>query len=113
MTIENHADQTERLVGVSTPMAERADIHNTINDDGVMRMRPIDDIDVPAKGQAELAPGGLHIMLIGLEERLAEDSLFPLTLHFENAGDVEIEVLVQGAGAAAPIADTRAHNHGQ
>ncbi len=114
MTIANGADQMERLLGVSTPMAGRADIHNTINDSGIMRMRPVDNVEVPAQGQAELVPGGMHIMLVGLGDRLSEDTLFPLTLHFESAGDVEIEVLVRGAGAAAPGAtDAPAHPHGQ
>ena len=104
MTIENHGDQMQRLIGVSTPMADRGDIHNTTNDNGVIRMRPVDTIEVPVADQVELAPGGFHIMLIGLEEKLTEGTRFPLTLHFETAGDVEIEVAVQGAGSATPAA---------
>lgn len=110
MTIDNHGDQMERLLGFSTPIAGRGGIHNTTNDNGVMRMRPVDAIDVPSQGQAKLAPGGFHIMLVGLEERLAEGTRFPLTLHFENAGDIEVEVAVQGAGSATPD-EVAAHGH--
>lgn len=127
MTIENIGDHADRLIGASSPIAESADIHNTVNDNGVMRMRHVDTIEVPVAGSAELAPGGYHIMLIGLTEPLKKGSRVPVTLQFENAGMVEIEVAIESAGAAAPAtanapavhdghgaapAATGGHNHG-
>lgn len=109
MTIENIGDTADRLIGASSPIAEHTDIHNTVNDDGVMRMRPVDAIEVPIAGSAELAPGGYHIMLIGLTEPLKKGSRIPVTLEFENAGTVDVEVTVESAGAAAP-ATAAAHD---
>ena len=115
MTIENIGDRADRLVGASSPIAERADIHNTINDNGVMRMRPVETIDLPVSGGAELAPGGYHIMLIGLTEPLKQGTRIPVTLQFEHAGSIDIEVTVEAAGAATPTtaaAPEAGHDHG-
>jgi hypothetical protein len=66
----------------------------------VMRMRQIDGIDLPAGKTVELKPGGMHLMLIGLTKPLREHDSFPLTLVFEHARGVEVEVEVGKAGAA-------------
>jgi periplasmic copper chaperone A len=58
-------------------------------------MREVDAIDVPAGGKVKLEPGGLHIMLVGLKAPLAAGSSFPLTLKFEKAGELKVEVKVE------------------
>ncbi|MBP2232607.1 copper(I)-binding protein [Azospirillum agricola] len=69
---------------------------------GVMKMRPVDVIEVTPGSPTALQPGGLHIMLLGLKQPLVKGKAFPLTLTFEKAGPVTVQVDVQGAGAAAP-----------
>jgi copper(I)-binding protein len=64
-----------------------------------MKMRPLPAVDIKAGGQAELKPGGMHIMLVGLAAPLKEGQTFPLTLTFEKAGKVEVTVTVEKAGA--------------
>jgi len=77
-----------------------------------MRMRPVDGIDVPAEGKAVLEPGGFHIMLINLKAPLFEETVIPLTLEFEKAGKVEIEAVVEAAGAGGPSTGSGTMNHG-
>jgi copper(I)-binding protein len=65
-------------------------------------MREVEAIDIAAQATVELKPGGLHVMLIGLKQPLHESNRFPLTLTFERAGSVELEVQVGKAGAMGP-----------
>jgi copper(I)-binding protein len=71
-----------------------------------MRMRPVPAIDLPAGQAVQLAPGGLHLMLIGLTQALNQGGRVPVTLVFERAGEVEVQLAVEGAGARGP-----AHRH--
>jgi copper(I)-binding protein len=71
-------------------------------DNGVAKMRPVDGILVPANGATELKPGGYHVMLMGLKEPLMEYGTFQLTLTFEKAGSVDVEVQVESVGATEP-----------
>lgn len=106
LTVTNSGSQPDRLVAASTPVATMAELHTHIHDNGVMRMRPVDAIDVPAGGTVALKPGGLHVMLMGLTRPLAQGSTFDVTLTFEKAGKVTVPVAVQSAGAAAPMGHT-------
>jgi copper(I)-binding protein len=63
--------------------------------DGVMRMRAVEAVEVPAHGQVALEPGGLHVMLIGLKAPLEEGGSFPLKLVFANAGEVEVVATIE------------------
>lgn len=104
MTINNDGGEPDRLVAASTPQAIRTELHTHRMEDGVMRMRPVEGgIEVPAGGSVTLAPGGLQVMLLGLKAPLAEGATVPLTLTFEKAGTVTIEVAVTKAGASAPM----------
>ena len=86
----------DRLVAVSTPVGT-ASIHSTSMDGGVMRMRPLDFLDVPAGGTVRLEPGGTHVMLTGLREPLTAGSSLPLTLRFERSGERRLSLEVRGA----------------
>jgi copper(I)-binding protein len=99
LTIVNRGTTDDRLVSASTPVAEKAEPHSTTSDNGVMKMRPVDGIDVKAGGKAELKPGGLHLMLMGLKAPLKAGQSFPLTLTFEKAGAIDATVAVEKAGA--------------
>jgi copper(I)-binding protein len=101
MTITTNANVADRLIGAQSPDAERAQIHGHMMDGDVMRMRPVDGVTIPAEGEAVLEPGSFHIMLIGLKAPLFEETVIPLTLEFEKAGIVEIEAVIEAAGARA------------
>ena len=95
MTLEIAGEAPDRLVGSSSPVAERAELHTHIMDGGVARMRPVDAVEVAPGAPTVLAPGGLHIMLIGLRQKLAPGDSVPLTLVFEQAGAITIEAPVR------------------
>jgi hypothetical protein len=99
----------DRLLEASTDVAGRVELHETIMDDGVMRMRPVGGIAIGAGLPTRLAPGGLHIMLIDLKRPLREGETFPLTLRFERAGRATVTVTVQRAGAAGPAGGHAGH----
>ena len=102
MKIINQSAQPLRLIGVSSPVAAAVEIHNMSMDGGVMRMRPIvGGLVVPAGGQVQLRPGGLHLMLIGLKKPLVEEDFVPLTLSFDGGVKVNIELYVESMGAGA------------
>jgi copper(I)-binding protein len=99
MQLRNTGAQADRLVSASTPMARVVELHTMLRDGDVMRMRPVQEIPVPAGGTVALAPGGFHIMMIGLTGPMAQGSRVPLTLRFERAGEVQVELAVEAAGA--------------
>jgi len=102
-TITNKGAEADRLTGAESPVARRVELHRSGMEGGVMRMTRIKAIEVPAGGKVALAPGGYHLMLLGLKRPLATGSKVPLTLVFEKAGPVAVEVAVEplgGKGAA-------------
>jgi copper(I)-binding protein len=100
----------DKLIGVESKVAKRTELHNHINDNGVMKMRQVAAIEVPAGGMAMLKPGGYHVMLMKLHQGLKEGDRFTLTLLFEKAGAVEVQVEVKAVGAMGSGA---MHRHGQ
>jgi copper(I)-binding protein len=100
LTLTNHGTVDDRLVAVSTPAANKAELHTTLVDQGVMKMRPIDAVPVKAGGMAEFKPEGKHIMLLGLKHPLVPGDTIPLTLTFEKAGTVDTMVKVMKKGHA-------------
>jgi copper(I)-binding protein len=102
LTIRNSGDRPERLIGVAAPAAGHTEVHGMAHEDGVMKMRPAGPLEIPAGGEVELAPGGLHIMLMHLNAPLEEGGTLPLTLIFESAGEVTVEAPIAGIGADAP-----------
>lgn len=99
----------DRLTNVSTPAAQKAEIHEMSMDNGVMKMRPVEAVDLPPGQKVTLKPGGYHIMLTGLAKPLAEGQSFPMTFDFAKAGKREVPVSVQKVGAMGPGGET-GHN---
>lgn len=91
-----------RLTGISTPVAKKAELHQMKMEGSVMKMRPVAGIDLPAGETVTLKPGGVHIMLIGLNQRLQPGQSIPLTLHFAKGGDEQVTVPVEAVGAMGP-----------
>ena len=100
MMIHNHSTVPDRLVAVSTDLARKAELHVTKMDDGVMRMRPVEAIEVPAKGMTALQSGGPHVMLFGVQKGLKAGDSLDLTLRFERAGDMTVAVEIVPPGGA-------------
>lgn len=95
--VVNESGKADKLIAVSTPAARKAMLHTTMHEDGVMKMRMLMALDVPAGGSAELKQGSDHVMLFGLAEPLKEGGTISLTLTFEAAGEMTIEVPVKKA----------------
>ncbi len=109
LTIESPT--ADRLTGVSTPVAKQAELHRMTLADGIMTMRPLAAIDLPAGQPVTLKPGALHIMLVGLSAPLRAGQTFPLMLRLENGGTREITVAVEKPGAMRPEGHTGAGMH--
>jgi copper(I)-binding protein len=91
--------QQDRLTGASTPVAETAELHESMGDMGMMKMRPLPGLTLTTNKPVKLAPGGYHIMLLGLKAPLKQGDTFPLTLRFEHAEPVTVTVAVEPIGA--------------
>ncbi len=100
--IRNHGGKSDRLVSAKTDVSRMASLHAHIMKDNIMRMVRVDGLEVPAGGRATLRPGGHHVMLMGLAQPLMRGHSFPLSLTFEKAGTVTVEVVIMGPGARGP-----------
>jgi copper(I)-binding protein len=109
LTLKN-GGPADRLVAASAPVAERVELHSMAMEGGVMRMRALSVIEVPAQGTVELKPGGLHLMLVGLKQPLREGERYELTLKFEKTGIVRVPVTIAPLGATHP-SDTHHKGH--
>ncbi|NLB58910.1 MAG: copper chaperone PCu(A)C [Gammaproteobacteria bacterium] len=102
LQIGNPGDEADRLVSVETDAAERVEIHEMDEVDGVMRMREVEGgLEIPAGGQVALQPGGYHLMLMGAREGLDAGRQVDAVLVFERAGRVEVAFDVRPPGAGA------------
>ena len=87
------------MVAASTPLAEKVQFHQESEDNGVMRMRELPRVDIGPDAAFTFEPGGTHIMMVGLKQQLKEGQTFMLTLQFEKAGKIELQVPIAKAGA--------------
>lgn len=93
----------DRLLGATTPVAEKVEIHATLDSNGVMQMRQQPDVVLAPGKPAVLAPGGMHLMLVNLRMPLVAGATVPLALRFERAGEVRIDVpVLKEAPASTP-----------
>lgn len=99
VTITNRGAVPDRLVGVSTPAAQNASIHNSVVQGGISRMRGVAQLPVAARSSVVMKPGGLHVMLTGLRAPLRPGARVPLTLRFARAGAVQVSLPVLPPGA--------------
>ncbi|MCQ8242355.1 copper chaperone PCu(A)C [Rhizosaccharibacter radicis] len=98
----HNAGPADRLEGVSTPVAARAGLHEMSMSNGMMEMRALPSLSIPAGATVVLSPDDRHIMLEGLNRRLRRGDNFPLKLRFQHAGVLELQVPVAGPGAEGP-----------
>jgi copper(I)-binding protein len=102
LTLKNGGNVDDKLVAASTPAADKTELHSMRMEGDVMKMRPVHEIPVKAHGSAELKPGGLHVMLMGLKAPWKEGDKIAVTLKFEKAGEVNLEVPVLAVSAGQP-----------
>lgn len=93
--VENGGGESDRIVSARTNIAETVEIHTHEMDGGMMKMRRVESVEVPAGGEARFKPHGLHLMLFGLKEPLAGGTSYTLTVVFEKAGEVDVSVDVK------------------
>lgn len=93
--VHNQGKTEDRLLGAQTPRATKTEIHTMLQLGEVMKMQKLDSVGIPAGGEATFAPGGTHLMLFGLQKPLVAGERFPLTLQFEKAGKVDVEVVIE------------------
>ena len=101
LTITNKGTEADRLIGGSAAPAGRFEVHTTVTENGVARMRQVTGLEIKPGETVELAPGGMHVMFMGLKQPLRQGQSVKGTLVFEKAGTVAIEFTVQGIGAPA------------
>jgi copper(I)-binding protein len=101
MRLSNPSRQIHALVGAESSVADVVELHGHFMEDGMMKMRRVRRIELPPGEDVALEPGGLHLMLIGLERPLAPEQEVDLTLVFEDGSRVRLTAPVRGAGAGA------------
>jgi periplasmic copper chaperone A len=94
MTLMNHGAVPDKLLSISTPAADMAMLHESVEEGGVSKMKDMSALEIPAGGSIEMKPGGLHIMLMGLGAPLKKGNSLKLTLTFEHAGNVDVDAKV-------------------
>lgn len=104
MVIRNNGDKDVRVVKADNAASRVTELHTHLNEGGVMKMRPVPAIDIKAKGEAELKPGGLHIMLIDLKAPMKEGDVVPITLGFDDGSSKKVDArVVRPIAATAPM----------
>lgn len=95
MLIKNAGKTDRKLVKADSPVAKNVELHNHINENGVMKMRQVQEIAVKANAQAELKPGSYHVMLIGMHKPLEEGQSVPITLGFDDGSTLQVNAPVR------------------
>ena len=93
-SITNTGSRPDRLIALSTPLARTVEIHETLREHGNIRMRAVATVACAPGAPVAIAPGGMHVMLVGLTSPLVAGEVFPLTLKFRDAGILELRVTV-------------------
>jgi copper(I)-binding protein len=103
MAITNTGSAPDRLVGGTTDISNRFELHEMSLDNGVMKMREVGQgVEIKPGEKVEFKPGGYHVMFMGLKQQLVQGQHFKATLQFEKAGKVDVDFVIEGLGAQAP-----------
>lgn len=95
MTLTNNADTDLAVISAESSVAKAVELHNNRMTDGKMKMRQVNQIDLPANQTTELKPGGQHVMLIGLKRALVEGETIDLKLNFSDGSSESMEIPIQ------------------
>ena len=110
LKVENRGTAPDKLLSARADIAESTEVHTMTMDGNVMRMRELPELPIAAGQTVELRPGGLHLMFLGLKAPLTVGQSVPVTLKFERAGEVTVQVKVEAPAAPAKPADPHAHH---
>ena len=109
MVIKNNGDKDIKVLKADNPASKVTELHTHLNEGGVMKMRPVPAIDIKAKGEAVLKPGGLHVMMIDLKAPMKEGDVVPITLTFDDGSSKQVDAkVVRPMAAGAPAME---HKH--
>jgi copper(I)-binding protein len=116
MTLKNDSDKEIALIKASSDVAKTVELHEHVHEDGMMKMRQVPKIVIPANGTTELKPGGYHIMLIGLQRKIKAGDKIELNLEFDN-GDKEtitatVKKVMMGMMKGNKMGGMKAMQHG-
>lgn len=110
LMLHNMGTEADRLMALESPIAKVTELHTHIHENGVMKMTKLDDLAIKAGEMVMFEPGGYHVMLIGLNKALVEGETFPVTLIFEKAGKIELEVAIKSPDSKADSAGNMDHS---
>lgn len=109
MVIKNNGDKDIKVLKADNPASKVTELHTHLNEGGVMKMRPVPAIDIKAKGEAVLKPGGLHVMMIDLKAPMKEGDIVPITLTFDDGSAKKVDAkVVRPMAAGMPMSE---HKH--
>ena len=108
-TITNNTNKNIKLIAVKSDIAEQVQIHNNLNEDGMMKMRQVESIILKANSSTSLQPGGYHIMFLGLKNDLTEEDNVDITLYFDNGDQIKMTAPVQKISASHEKSDKIHH----
>ena len=109
MVIRNTGDKDVKVVKADNPVSKATELHTHLNEGGVMKMRPVPAIEIRAKGEAVLRPGGLHVMMIDLKAPIKEGDSVPITLTFDDGSSKQVDAKVLRATAAPAPTEHKQH----
>jgi hypothetical protein len=107
---KNADDKDHKVVRADNPLSRATELHTHVNEDGMMKMRPVKEIDIRARGEAILKPGSLHIMLLDIKQALKEGDIVPITVTFEDGSSKKFDAPVRKIQIMAPM--RMDHDHG-
>jgi periplasmic copper chaperone A len=114
MVLKNGGAKDVKLVKADNPASKTTELHTHLNEGGVMKMRPVKDIEVKAKGETALKPGGFHVMLIEMKAPLKEGDVVPITLTFDDGSSKKVDAkVVKPTAAAMPMGGMGGHDMSQ
>jgi len=104
MVIKNNGDKDVKVLKADNPVSRVTELHTHLNEGGVMKMRPVPAIEVKAKGEAVLQPGGMHVMMIDLKAPMKEGDVVPITLTFDDGSSKQVDAkVVRPMAAGMPM----------
>jgi len=95
----NIGSKADELISITSPMADKIEIYQNVDDHGIMRMNKIEHLILEPNMPMSLSPNGRHIMLFGLKSQLKEGKTFPITFEFKRTGQMHVDVVIEPAKA--------------
>jgi len=108
MSVTNHTKTDDTLISVTSPMSDRVEIHTHLNEDGVMKMRQVQGVDIKAGETVEFKPGSYHLMMFGVSMTDGQEDV-SVTLNYENAPSVTMIIPVEGQSKKSYGSDHDGH----